>query len=272
MPKLDLQAGVLHELHSGELWGAVRPLGHHHGLILFGHGGAPVTYPGRCTMNLEHYCETGRCGIFTPRDDVQQSYKVGDDWLTVEFKPAEDWKVRSLLSYQVRDEGTIDVSLTFDFLADYPSFEAFIASYFHGRRLPFVHAGGRWLRPVIKDGEQLFFARDDDAAAMVTDGRWQWLGERGTLFATLDERRCDLPLTVHLDDASGWALVQMVTEAMCPAVSVNTFAYAQDFSIVGQNVTMGQEVRVKARLLYRRISELDDLLEDYRRFEEEHAH
>jgi hypothetical protein len=270
MPELNLKALALHELRSGDLWGAIRPLGHYHGLILFGRGGAPITYPGRCTMNLEHYCETGRCGIFTPRDDVSQSYKVGDDWLTIQFAPTEDWKVKSLLTYQVRDAGVIDITFSFDFLADYPMFEAFIASYFHGALLPFVHAGGRWVRPVIEPREQLFFARDDAVAPIVNDGRWHWLTERGSRPA-LDERRYDLPLTVHFDDRTGWAFVQMVEEAMCPAVSVNTFAYAQDFSIVGQDVITGKPARVRARVIYHQVADLDDLIEDYRRFEKDIA-
>jgi hypothetical protein len=270
MPEVNLKDSVLHEFRSGELVGAIRPLGHHHGLIFVGRGGVPITRPGACTMNLEHYCETGRCGVFTPRDAVLQSYKVGDDWLTIQFAPTEDWKVKSLLTYQVRDAGVTDITFTFDFLADYPRFEAFIASYFHGRRLPFVHAGGRWVRPVIQPPEQLFFARDDAVAPIVTDGRWDWLA-RGNLCAALDERRYDLPLTVHFDDHTGWAFLQMVEEAMCPAVSVNTFAYAQDFSLVGQDVIVGKQVRVRARTIYRQISDLDDLIADYRQFEKDLA-
>lgn len=270
MPDLNLRGSSLHELLSGELWGVIRPLGHHHGLMLFSRRGVPITSPGLCTMNLEHYCETGRCGPFTPRNEAQQSYQVGDDWLTIQFQPTEQWKVRSLLTYQVRDAGVIDVTFSFDFLADHRRFEAFIASYFYGRRLPFLHAGGRWLRPVIKPNEQLFFARDDAIAPIVTDGRWQWLFDRKML-ATLDERRYDLPLTVHLDDRTGWAFVQMVSEAVCPAVSVNTFAYAQDFSIGGRDVATGEQASVRARLLYRQISDLDDVVEDYRRFEKDIA-
>jgi len=262
---VDLPASQVYEFTSGKLIGFIRPKGHYHGLILNGDGGAPITRPGTCTINLEHYLSKGKPGAFVPRNVCTTHWEVYSGSLTIHFHRTADWALETSLRYDIKDDGIIDVTFDFEFLESYAGFEAFIASYFYGRRIPLIYADGEWLRPDIKDGEHLFFARDDAAASQIGDGRWEWL-RRGNLFATIDPRRYSCPVIVSWDEATKWAFIQMVEKDMCPALSVNTFAYAQDLSLVGRDVNAGEKIQVRARAIYRQIDSPQDALRFYEDF------
>ena len=65
-PRLKADQPVF-EFRVGEMQGFVRPIGHHHGLVITGHQNQPVTKQGLCTMNLEHYVSADGHGQFVPR-------------------------------------------------------------------------------------------------------------------------------------------------------------------------------------------------------------
>jgi hydroxyacylglutathione hydrolase len=264
----DLGDRPLFEVASGKLHGMIRPIGPLHGLILNGEGNLPITRPMQATMNLEHYCETGRCGPFVPRVAVGQSYSARRDDISIRFEPHPDWAVASTVTYTIRDDDAFDIVFSFEFERDYERFEAFIASYFWGQTIPYVAAGKEVFRPVIKNGAQLFFPRDDDARRQVVDGRWDFLlGNK--LFAETDDegRNYDAAMTIHRDGETGWSFLQMVEESECASLSVNTFAYAQDFSIVGRDVKKGSTVDVRARVVYRELESPDQALDVYRAYQ-----
>lgn len=258
------------EVAAGRLQGTIRPMGELHGLILHGDDSAPITRPGAATMNLEHYCRTGACGAFVPRKEAAQAYETAADRATVHFAPAPEWQVSSRVSYAARGDDAFDILFGFDFDRDYERFEAFVASYFWGGVVPYVAAGGRCFRPEIERGQQLFFPRDEDARAQVGDGRWEFL-ERGSLYAGCDAQGSlyDAPVTIHWPDGAERAFVQMVDRRECAAVSVNTFAYAQDFSLIGRDVRQGETVEVRARVAYCRATSPDDIMALYRGFQAE---
>jgi|GEM_PF-363716 len=269
-PSRDLRSLPQYEVGSGNLRGTIRPIGELHGLILCGEGDVPITLPRAATMNLEHYCEIGRCGRFTPRIEVAQSYELAPESVTVRFGPHPRWNVASAVTYTQRGDAAFDILFSFEFGADYPKFEAFVASYFWGKRIPYVMAGGACFRPDIKPGQQLFFPRDAEAREQVDDGRWSFLKD-ANLFAEADPggRFYDAPLTIHRDDETGWTFLQMADRRKCAAISVNTFAYAQDFSLVGHDVRKGERVRVRARVAYVKLDSPEQALDVYRAFQEE---
>ncbi len=269
-PVDDIVGMPMFEVSSDNLRGAIRPIGPLHGLILNGEGVVPITRPMQATMNLEHYCETGRCGPFVPRVGVGQSFTSDGRDLTVHFAPHPDWAVSSAVTYTLRDDAAFDILFSFEFERDYERFEAFIASYFWGGLIPYVAAGGEVSRPDIKNGAQLFFPRDEDARRQVADGRWDFLlGNK--LFAEADGRAYDAAMTIHRDDETGWTFLQMADESKCTAISVNTFAYAQDFSLVGRDVGEGERVDVRARVVYRKLDSVEQALDVYRAYQEELA-
>lgn len=261
----SLRHALLYELASKNIFGFIRPRGHHHGLALFGFEGIPITRPGACTLNLEHYCEEGKAAPFLPRDVCPMHHSVRDGSLNIHFSETSDWPVESTITYRLAGENLIDVDFEFKFGRSFRRFEAFIASYFFSRVIAYVKLDTGWVRPEIKGGEQLFFARDVDGAKQVADGRWGFLGN-GKLFATVDPREYEWAMLVDWNEKSKWAFVQMVDPKFCPSISTNTFAYAQDFSLVGMDVEGGQSITAKARAAYVRVDDLEELGKLYETF------
>ncbi len=260
--QINLSHNSVYEFQLKELSGFIRPRGHYHGLTLFANG-HPITRPGTCTINLEHYCARGDgSGCFVPRNQCQTTYNVDSDRLSISFEETETWKVKSMMTFQLQDDDCIDVSFDFAFSQSYARFEAFIASYFYEQRIPFLRVGEEWIQPHIEPKQQLFFTRDDDGSELVVDGRWDWLKERG-LCAENDGRKYSLPIIVAWNQENHRALIQMVEFTKCSAVSVNTFAYAQDLSLIGEDVYAGQQVSAKVRLLYREVRDLEAVVEWY---------
>ncbi len=259
---MNLDQNTVYEFQLKTLSGFIRPRGHYHGLVLFAKG-QPITRPGACTLNLEHYCARGDgSGRFVPRDKCQTHYEVNSDRLSIHFEETEEWKVKSVVTYQLHADDCIDVTFDFTFSQPYEGFEAFIASYFYERRIPFLRIGEEWLQPHIEPGQQLFFTRDDDGAGLVVDGRWEWL-RNNNLFANDDGRKYTLPVIVAWNQETHRALIQMIELTKCPSISVNTFAYAQDFSLIGEDVSVGEQISARARLLYREVTDLEAVAEWY---------
>jgi hypothetical protein len=165
------------------------------------------------------------------------------------FRPVPEWYVCAHLEYDVSGENSIGVKFVFDIGKDYPEFEAFIASYFWGKRIPYIWTSHDLVRPSIANGQQRFFPRDDAAAKQVDDGRWGFLKNVG-LFAENDGRNYRYPAILHYDDDDHWGLLQLVEPNECAAVSINTFAYAQDFSLMGRDVKQGDQIVVRARVIW----------------------
>jgi len=260
--RASLRGSMLFEFRAGELEGFIRPRGHHHGLSLFGHG-KPITKLGLCTLNLEHYCARGICAPFLPRVVCRKFHDVSERGLILHFSPTSDWPVASSITYRPDGDSTINVEFDFEFIRRFDAFEAFIASYFHSPA--FIRTTDGWDRPSVGNREQLFFARDDGAAEQVLDGRWNWLDDAG-LAVGLDDRRYGSAILVDWDQESGWALAQMVDPALCPSISTNTFANAQDISLVGRDVMEGESVKVRIRVIYRKADDLGIIDDEYGKF------
>ncbi len=218
--------------------GGVRIGGEYHGLVLDG-----VTQPGLCLLNLEHYTAAGVAGRFVPR--------IVPEGAELSFEPTADWAVRSTIVYRRHSECAYEATFTFMFERRYEAFEAFIASYFPvSTPPPWLLCKGGWRRPQPKPMEQLFVARDEQAANRVGDGRWAMLPAAGYGYRVAKDRYAKALMLTHPagDDR---VVMQFLKPGDCSQLSPNIFAPAHDLSIVGRNVSAGETVQVPVRLVCR---------------------
>ncbi len=261
----SLRLSASYEFGLNDLFGFVRPWGPFHGLALFGSGGVPVTQVGKCTLNLEHYLSRGAAAPFLPRNGCAKFHAVDKDSIWIEFSPTSEWPVRSRIRYELQRPNVVDVTFRFEFGRSFRDFEVFVASYFHRGQLPFVHTMKGWARPRVEGRQHVFVARDDESAAQIVDGRWNWVKEGGIEIAIHPERYRSAVL-VDWDEHTGWAFVQAADPNLCPAISMNAFCWAQDLSLVGRDVAAGESVETRCRAVYQRIEDLEEVEDIYQTF------
>ena len=260
MPDLKLNEGGDYEFQLESLSGFIRPHGGCHGLFLFANG-APITRPGMCAINLEHYLShDNRSAHFVSGNESR--CEVDGDCVSINFNETDSWRVHTALAYYLQADDCIDVAFNFKFSRNYGGFEAFAASYVDEQHAPFLNIGQEWIQPHIQPKEQLFFTRDDEASVHMLDGRWDWLHDRGHC-ANDDGRKYTLPVIVNWNDRTKFALIQMIEMTRCPAISVNTIAHGQAFSLIGEDVNAGERITARARLLFREVTNLDVVTEWY---------
>ena len=254
MPNLELNQNGDYEFQLDSLSGFIRPHGGCHGLFLLANG-APLTRSGMCAFNLEHYLShDNRSAHFLSSDESH--CEVDGDCVSMNFEASDSWKVHTALNYYLKADDRIDVTFDFKIYRSYEGFEAFVASCFDEQYLPFLNIGQEWIQPHIQPKEQLFFTRDDEASVHMLDGRWDWLQEHGRC-ANDDGRKYTLPVIVTRNERTNFALIQMIELTRCPAISVNTIARGQAFSLIGEDVRAGEQITARARLLYREVTNLD---------------
>lgn len=260
MPVLKLNENGDYGFQLELLSGCIHPRGNDHGLLLLANG-APITRPGMYAINLEHYLSHGdKSGHLVPSDESH--YEVDRDCLSMDFEEREPWSVHTTLTYYLQAEDCIDMTFDFSFSRNYEGFEAFVTSYFDEQHLPFLNVGQEWIQPHIQPKEQLFFTRDDEASVHMLDGRWDWLQGHGHT-ADDDGRKYTLPVIVTWNEETEFALIQMIELTRCPAISINTIAHGQAFSLIGENVSAGERITARARLLYREVADFDIVTEWY---------
>ncbi len=259
-----LASKPVYEFKVGDMQGFVRPIGHHHGLIIYGPNNTPVTKLGGCTINLEHYVSAEGHGQFVPRKEELQSYEIGNQTLTIRFKPFEEWQIHASLKYDFSSGKHIDITFSFRFEQDYQDFEAFIASYMHSRVPPLVKTGGRWIRLQPERNWQMFLPKTPQHGEFVLDGRWSWFP--GGLKPHLVHSVYDLPVMVTRDENSKYALIQMTDPRECMALSPNNFAPAHDLSLIGHDVKKRETIIIPIRLCYQKIDRLEEVEQLYTQF------
>jgi len=217
-------------------------------------------------MSLTHYLSASRAAPEAPRKAPGRTEEVRGNTLLVRFPSLQDWPLEAVVSYRVGDEGRVDAGFAFHFSQPLAGFEAHITSTFlDGTGVPHLHVGGDWLRPALREKEISFFARDAAAARMIEDGRWDFYIAQGYR-VLLDERGYDYPLLVHMEEKSGWALVQMLLTEECPSISVCSSPAQLNFSLLGQQAKAGESVFCQARLAYGQFRGLEGILPLYHQF------
>lgn len=238
-----------------------------HGVELTaGAGIKPVTR--NMCMNLEHYytkaCSTG---FFVPRKKAHADCERLDDrTVRVKISPFEDWQLEATITYTLMPERIIEACFEFSFDADYSDFEAFISNYFHDPGEPYVHVGGEWIRPQLGDREHRYWARSDRDAEVIQDGRHDAFAASMKDYAmVVAPTRYDYPVMITPIEDSGWSVVHVAAPEMCPSISANRTWNAHDFSLIGHDVSKGQQVSCRAWMAYAELESTDDALKLYER-------
>lgn len=157
--------------------------------------------------------------------------------------------------YRWKSAGTLDLMTTVTAKKDLRRFEVFLASYFAGFPQCFVYArpadgGAPAFVPAVKAaGEWQMFPRDEQAAGIITDGRWK-RPPHPVDWAIMP--RYAAPLAIRRDPESGLAAVVMTPAETCFAVAT---PYGEEghrsvyLCLFGRDLKTGQTTAVPARLV-----------------------
>lgn len=160
--------------------------------------------------------------------------------------------------YKWQDAKTLDLETVVEANADLAGFESFVASYFSE---PFVSCAvlggvvrsGSSLRTTLlpaepQHGAWQMFPRDQDAVALILDGRWKL--EPHPVDWTF--RRFTPPAGVRRDPSDGLSVTLMSLRADCFAVSSPHEAEGHRslyFSLFGRNLKAGERAAARMRLV-----------------------
>lgn len=159
--------------------------------------------------------------------------------------------------YRWSKPDTLDIVTTVTAAQDLKHFESFLASYFQGFADPYVYVsacpetGGRegFLLAEERYGVWQMFPRDEEAAAMIQDGRW--LHEPHPVQWQIMPRYA-FPLAMRRDAESGLVAVLMAPQRDCFAVATPYRGEGHRslyLSLFGEDVKAGQTAAARARLV-----------------------
>ena len=187
--------------------------------------------------------------------------------ISVHFPATDVHKVDITAVYEVKEPNLIDLSITAQSNWPYSGYEVFLSNYFDLALGPHVFVQGnpfdvpkdtaRWIAPEVNDvfvGTGLVFPRDQHAARLSTDGRWERIWG---LYQWNPQRYFELPVVMSANPEKGVAGVLMSRPEDCYAVisgyeSTNMDDPFKDqnplyFSLFGDNIRVGDERTVEVR-------------------------
>jgi hypothetical protein len=212
-------------------------------------------------LNLEHYLAAGLGGSFVPRSHASVvTEQVDDHSIRLTIAPNEIGNVTVRIIYSLLPDRVIEAEYEFTFGSDHRNFEGIVSHYFHEPAAPFVPIGGEWVQPVISDTEHRFWARGPAQAAMVLDGRWNFVAQMGfpEVSFVADSRYYDEPVLISPTSDPDWYVVHIAERAGSSSLSANTKWQAHDFGLVGRDVSAGETVTVRAWMVYTQLSDFDE--------------
>ena len=190
-----------------------------------------------------------------------------DDGIVVQFQPTAAHHAQLQVTVSIAEEDSIDCTIDVTSHAYYPDYEVMISAYFAEGLRPAVYIGPgvrgattelEWVAPVenpVYRDMYLAFPRDERAASLLSDGRWQ-RGRHFTRFA--GARYYGLPLGVYAHDDSDLDVLLMGRPEDVFAVSM---AYHSDnplddvgqhrslyLSLFGRDIYPGQRIRTTCRM------------------------
>lgn len=225
-----------------EIIGTLRPGDErpHHGVVRLLHKatGVEFVHPLYAILNLYRFMAVdmaqgrplGR-GLGDARLEPHD-VDVGDDTVILRWPACTERRLETTLSYTFRQPNCIDMTVRTRAEADVAAFEVFLSSYFEPQLLPHVYlARDRFelldeprrftddpelvaigVNDVFRGGV-LVYPRDDAAARLCVDGRWDGIARFSPV------RRYKLPLCFQTDVAGRVAAIHMGDDAACFAVS-----------------------------------------------------
>lgn len=243
---------------TGELSGTLRPGGRPIGL-------SPIRHRSSDRDLAQSY---GLCSHYRLLDAGARYGVAAWDW-PGSVATLEDGAVRARWSrddahpldlqvlYRWSEPDALDIETTVTAARDLPKFESFLASYFQGFADPYVYTVGcaenngreGFLLAEERYGVWLMFPRDDEAAAIIQDGRW--LHEPHPVEWRIMPRYA-LPLAMRRDAESGLVGLLMAPPRDCFAVATPFRGEGHRsiyLSLFGNDLKAGQTVTARARLV-----------------------
>ncbi len=246
--------------------------GRRHGVTRLVHRPSGVELTGGPGPLLALYRILCRDGWLGEAREMRHAVEAGDDGLRLVWEPRALHLARLEAYFQVRSDDALDLEVTVTGCAAYEAYEVFLSNYFH----PALRSGG-YVRPsgeppeaqcagmvqIEPEAHPVFrnlyvtLPRDEAAAHLFTDGRWQ-RGRHWTRF--LPARYYSRPMGYYRHQAANVDVLIMGLEADVPAVSM---AYAPGdfgpdhvsdhhslyFSLWGRDLRPGARWCTKLRLV-----------------------
>jgi len=250
------------EFDTGLLRGRLKLDGTYQGLYPLVHGpsGAELVHaPG--VFSFYRVLATNRRHGKNARDWPTQSELLADGAVEVRFAPADEHPLEIVGVHRFAAPGTLDLEIEVAPRCDMPRFELFLSSYFGPGFLASVwvddSGGGRFVpidRPPDAQGAYVMYPRDDEAVAMIRDGRWQYPPNPVDWAVG---RRLRAPLVIRRDTALGLSAVMMCPPGDCFAVaspwnpaSPDAKGYRSVYlSLFGRDLRAGEKAHARCRLL-----------------------
>jgi hypothetical protein len=207
-------------------------------------------------------------------DWVSKSDLLADGAARVHWVPDKEHPLEMTGVYRWAANDTLDLDLTVRPRRDLRQFELFLASYFDGfstslacvRQPNSANGSGTFMEAVKAGGDWQTFPRDEAAAAIYSDGRWNRPPNPVTWKIM---PRFTAPLALRRDAKSGLTAVLMSRPNDCFAISM---PYGEEghrsvyLSLFGCDLKKGQEVSAGTRLVVGKNITEDRALELYRAY------
>ncbi|MEQ1859569.1 MAG: hypothetical protein ABMA13_06510 [Chthoniobacteraceae bacterium] len=210
-------------------------------------------------------------GMGTPRA-MERKVGATDTAVEITWPATEAHQGEITARYEVRDPGTIDLTLTLRVRGTYAGYELLLPSYFDKVMIPHVYLKRRAIstKPTDVDlvvpmfnevfrGCGLVFPRDVHAARRPFDGRWERSEYKMPVAPFLPMRHYAHPLAFMTDPDKTLAVVLMMRAERCSAISARYFSEheaeratsysAFDFLVFGDDLLPGDERKARVRLV-----------------------
>ena len=260
----------LYEFIAGDLIGYVRLSDPERG-IEFSRAQSGKTLPGpsKEVLSLRHYLASGQGGLLVPREEAACKGKIEKQGLAFRYDKVRDWPLTATAQYELLSEGGVDAAFQFSFSHKLNGFEAGVETFMsRARPAVYLHCEGRWQRAVPGPHVQRFYARNQQVAELIADGRWNGLRMAGIALAR-EPQGYDYPVVILRDELTRWALTYMGLTEQCSSVWVNGAHRTIGFGLIGADVKANSKLTCRLRVLLCRAEKLDDVLPYYRSFVQE---
>jgi len=191
------------------------------------------------------------------RDWSSRSKLLSDGAVESHWLPDDKHPLELTAVYRLTAPNVLDFQATVKPQRELRKFELFLASYFAGFPASFVHAqdgpqaGGQpgFLEATQQAGDWQMFPRDDEAARMIVDGRWNY---QPNPVAWKIRSRLAAPLALRRDAGRGLTAAIMAPVGDCFAVSM---PYGEEghrslyLSLFGRDLKAGETASARARMV-----------------------
>ena len=267
--KPDAEVGFF-KFDTGSLRGRIRVNGKSQGIVELVHAesGTPVAHGGDLPGIFSYYrilATDTRYG-HAARDWPTVNRVLTDGALEVAWAPAEDHPLEIKAVYRWSHPDTLDLETTVKPQQEMPRFEVFLSSYFMpGFRARVYVSSNRFTagepaflaadHNAMIDGSYLMFPRDREAVLRIFDRRWEIPPDPVQWSVT---RWLAAPLAMRRDESTGVTALLMAPSQDCFAVALPYNKTPPDgvaghfscyLSLFGQDVSAGQTVRARSRLV-----------------------